>query len=204
MTQAVKNNSRWISADAVPKPLKTSLFLTEPLHEKHAALDFEALMSCRDRLRTELQWGDWPPANFTLERNRDDLRGHHDEFLRGEAFAYTVLSPDCSRCLGCVYLERCAEIQGAQLAFWVIDEAIDMEAFLLKEVLQWAHQAWKINRVLIPLRDANTRCIAMARKCGLVTWNDVANGSLSAHRCFLSESDECELPMPVNGEPDSG
>ena len=119
--------------------------MTEPLDEKHAELDFEALMSCRIRLREELQWGKWPPEDFTLELNHADLRGHYDEFLRGEAFAYTVLSFDGARCLGCIYLERCVEIQGAQLAFWVIDDAIDMEAFLVPDVLQWIHTAWRVS-----------------------------------------------------------
>jgi hypothetical protein len=110
----------------LPEPLNTTRFVLEPLEEKHAELDFEALMSCRARLRGELQWGEWPPEEFTLELNRADLRGHHDEFIRRRAFAYTVLSPDRARCLGCVYLERCAEIDGAQLAFWVINDAVDI------------------------------------------------------------------------------
>jgi RimJ/RimL family protein N-acetyltransferase len=160
----------------------------EPLDEKHAELDFEALMSCRARLREELQWGEWPPEDFTLELNRADLREHHDEFIRREAFAFTVLSPDRARCLGCIYLERCAEIDGAQLAFWVIDDAIDIEADLVTDVLQWAHRAWSIERILIPLREANTRGIAIARKCGFAAWDSVKDGPLSDHRCFLSES----------------
>jgi hypothetical protein len=160
----------------------------EPLDEKHAELDFEALMSCRTRLREELQWGEWPPEDFTLEFNRVDLRGHHEEFIRGEAFAYTVLSPDRARCLGCIYLERCAEIEGAQLAFWVVDDALDMEAVLVTDVLQWVHEAWSIDRVLIPLREANTRGIAFARECGFEAWDCGEGGPLSQHCCFLSES----------------
>ena len=77
----------------------------EPLDEKHAELDFEALMSCRARLREELQW---------------------------------------------------------------------------------VHRAWPINRVLIPLREANTRGIAIARQCRLVAWDRIEEGPLSDHRCFLS------------------
>jgi hypothetical protein len=188
MTQAPKHNSLWISPDAVPQPLETSRFVLEPLGEKHAELDFEALMSCRGRLRRELQWGDWPAEDFTLELNRADLRGHHAEFVRGEAFAYTVLSPDRTRCLGCIYLERCTEIEGAQLAFWVIDDALDTEAVLVTDVLQWVHREWPIDRVLIPLRDANTRGLALARQCGFVSWEPVAEGPLSNHRCFLSEA----------------
>lgn len=188
MTQAPKHNSLWISPDSVPPPLKTSRFVLEPLAEQHAELDFEALMSCRARLREELQWGRWPPGDFTLELNRTDLRRHHGEFIRGEAFAYTVLSPDRATCLGCIYLERCHEIDGAQLAFWVIDDVIDLEAELVTAVVQWVHTAWEINRVLIPLREANARGIALALKCGFVERDVVQDSPLSNHRCFLSES----------------
>jgi RimJ/RimL family protein N-acetyltransferase len=193
MTQSPKQNSPWIPLASVTKPLKTPQFVMEPLDEKHAELDFEALMSCRVRLREELQWSSWPPEDFTLEMNRADLRRHHDEFIRGEAFAYTVLRRDRARCLGCIYIERCAEIEGAQLAFWVIDDAIDIEAVLVTEVLQWVHRAWSIDRVLIPLREANTRGIALARKCGFTAWDSVKDSPLSNHRCFLSESGSGEV-----------
>ena len=188
MTQAPKENTPWLPISSVPQPLVTSRFVLEPLAEKHAELDFAALMSCRRRLREELQWGEWPPEGFTLESNRVDLREHHDEFVRGVAFAYTVLSPDRAQCLGCVYLERCDEIDGAQLAFWVIDDAIDRESIIVTDVLQWIHREWPIDRVLLPLRDANVRGIALASKCGLPERGGVSQGPLSGHRCFLSAS----------------
>ena len=186
MTQVRKRESPWRPVASVPEPLETPPFVLEPLDEKHAALDFEALMSCRARLREELQWGEWPPEDFTLELNRADLRRHHDEYIRGEAFAYTVLRPDRTRCLGCIYLERCGEIEGAQLAYWVIDDAIDLEAALVSGVLQWIHSAWSIDRVLIPLRKENVRGLRLAEKCGFVPWRCVEDGPLSEHRCFLS------------------
>jgi RimJ/RimL family protein N-acetyltransferase len=187
MTHAPKQNSPWIPCNSVPKPLETPQFVMEPLDEKHSVLDFEALMSCRVRLREELQWGKWPPEDFSLDLNRTDLRHHHDEYIRREAFAYTVLKNDRSRCLGCVYIERCAEIESAQIAFWVIDDAIDIEEILVTEVLRWVHRSWSMNRVMIPLRETNSRGIALARKCGFTEWSSVKDGPLSDHRCFLSE-----------------
>ena len=188
MTQTLNKKSQWIPLGSLPEPLKTPRFVLEPLDEKHTELDFAALMSCRVRLTEELEWSNWPPEDFTLESNRVDLRRHQGEFIRGEAFAYTVLSPDCSRCLGCIYLNRCAEIKGARLAFWVIDDVIDMESDLLTDVLKWIHSVWSINRVLIPLREANTRGIALVQNCGLEVWDGVKAGQLSGHRCFLSDS----------------
>ncbi len=188
MTQAPKHGSRWLSLGSVPQPpLVTTRFVTEPLDDKHAALDFTALMSCRSRLRDELQWGSWPPEDFTLESNRADLSRHNDEFKRGEAFAYTVLSPKRTRCLGCIYIERCVEIDGAQLAYWVIDEAIDMEEFLVANVLEWMHKDWCFRRVLVPLRKANSRGLVIAREYGLVESGAFREGPLSDHHCFLSQ-----------------
>ena len=188
MTQASKQSSPWLARFTLPEPLSTASFVLEPLEEKHAELDFEALMSCRARLREELQWGDWPPDDFSLELNRTDLCGHHGEFLRHEAFAYTVISPDGARCLGCIYIERCAEIDGAQLAFWVIDDAIEIETVLATDVLAWIHRDWSINRILVPLREKNTRGILLARNLGLATLNSVRDEALADHRCFISNS----------------
>lgn len=188
MTIASNRKSPWISLASVPDALKAPRFVMEPLEEKHAELDFQALMSCRARLREELQWGEWPPEDFTLQLNRSDLKRHHNEFVRGEAFAYTILRRDRSRCIGCVYLERCVEIEGAQLAFWVIDEALDIEAVLVTEVLQWVHRDWSINRVLIPLHETNTRGIAFALESGCTPWSNAKESSFSRYRCFLSES----------------
>ncbi len=186
LTQAPKRSSPWMPLSSLPKPLETARYVLEPLDEEHAELDFQALMSCRARLRNELQWGDWPPVDFTLDFNRADLRSHHDEFMRGEAFAYTVLRPDRVRCLGCVYLECCDEIDGAQLAFWVIDDAIDLEAVLVADMLEWMHSAWSMDRILIPLRNENNRGREIAKQCGLVAWRSDKDGPLSKHECFLS------------------
>ncbi|QDV45398.1 hypothetical protein Enr13x_52770 [Stieleria neptunia] len=188
MTQAPKQNLPWLSPATVPQSLHTLGFSIEPLNERHAELDFKALMSCRVRLREELQWSEWPPEDFTLSLNWSDLREHHDEFLRGEAFAYTVLSSDRRSCRGCIYIERCHEIDGAQLAYWVVDDAIELEALLVAEVLRWIHQTWRIDRVLLPLRDSNVRGIELAQKCGLEVSNRFTDGPLSNHRCFLSDS----------------
>ena len=186
MTQAPRQDFPWLPAASLPDPLEMSRFLLEPLHERHAELDYAALMSCRVRLREELQWGEWPAEDFTLESNRTDLRRHDDEFVRQVAFAYTVLTPDGTRCLGCIYLERCGEIDGAQLAFWVVDDALDMEATLVTNVLCWIHQSWSIERVLLPLRETNARGMALAQRLGLRAWTGQSDGSLSDHRCFLS------------------
>ena len=179
-----ENKPAWRSH--VPPPISTSSFLLEPLCEDHVELDFAALMSCRARLRHELQWGDWPPEDFTIELNREDLGRHYGEFVRREAFAYTVLCPDRTRCIGCIYLERCDEVQGGQLRFWMIDDALDLETKLVDSVLQWGHDDWGIDRILMPMREANTRGISVVTDLGLVPWSDGQGDAFPQHVCFLS------------------
>ena len=46
---------------------------------------------------------DPPGEPLTLEQNLVDLGWHQKEFQLRRSFAYTVMSPDESGCLGCVY-----------------------------------------------------------------------------------------------------
>lgn len=172
---------------SIPCPVTSGLFVLEPLGERHAELDFAALMSCRDRLRNELQWGEWPSDDFTLEENRTDLCRHQSEFENGVAFAYSVRDPGRARVLGCIYIESCEIEADVQLAFWVIDDAIAIEIALVSTVLRWLHDEWNINRVAIPLRDANARGLKLAISLGCRSLDRQKAGKLSGFRCFLWE-----------------
>lgn len=189
MPQAPKYKSQWLCPEQVPRELSTEDFVLEPLHARHAEVDFAAFMSCRERLRVELQWGDWPPADFTLPANRKDLAEHYAEFESGAAFAFTVLSTDRSSCLGCIYIERTdAESESvAQLAFWMTDADLQYEEFLLKTVLEWMHSDWGFQQVVVPLRPENQRCIAIAQRLHLEAAIPVSE-SLKAHHCFVSRT----------------
>ena len=65
--------------------------------------DYEAVMESQELLRSG--GSSWPREGFTLEENLADLKRHQQEFLNREAFAYTVVSIDESRVLGCVYID---------------------------------------------------------------------------------------------------
>ena len=132
----------------------------EPLHEKHVELDFAALMSSREHLRSSLNWGDWPRADFKLEENRKDLIRHWTEFERREAYAYTVLSPDRSRCLGCVYLNPAKENpRHAVLAFWVVEDQLahDLDRHLLTTLVAWTQAHWPLDAIAVPNRTEYPR-----------------------------------------------
>ena len=78
-------------------------------------------------------------------------------------------------------------VAGAQLAFWVVDEALAMEGELVGAVLRWVHTAWAIDRILVPFREANGRGMAMARERGWVEAVGADEGRLAGYRCFVSE-----------------
>ena len=86
----------WTAEFQPPMVLDTPRFHLEPLGPQHAELDYEAFMSSREHLLATLHWGGWPSADATVEGNRADLTRHADEFVAGEAYAYTVLTPDRS------------------------------------------------------------------------------------------------------------
>lgn len=187
MTQAPKHQSQWRNPAMVPREFIASEFVLRPLHERHAEIDRAAFLSCRERLNTELQWNGWPPADMTLQANRQDLAEHYAEFQSGAAFAFTVLSVDESKCLGCIYIERTHDERVAQFAFWMVDEALNVEETLVKTVLKWLHNRWSFQRVLIPLQPANQRGIQIAERLNLVEDSDAGGEALKGHCCFVSQ-----------------
>jgi len=140
----------------------TARLRLEPLGPEHAALDHAAVMGSRDHLRATTPWGDWPRDDLTLAEDTRDLERHRGEFDRREAFAYTVLAPDRSRCLGCVYLAPLpragapAEPRHASLIYWVTDDALadDLDHHLVEALLEWLGAAWPVDAVgLLPVSD---------------------------------------------------
>lgn len=157
-----------------PRPPRTAVFWLTPLHPDLAQQDYAAFRSCRVRLDRELEWGGWPGADFSLADNVADLARHYAEFERNEAYAYSVMA-DTDRCIGCVYIEPWKT--GAQLAFWVVDGALDQEATVVSTVLSWL-RTWPFDAVVVPVRDHNTRRIAVLQGLNL-TRCDGPDGHLS-------------------------
>ena len=164
----------WTAEFTPPKSLDTGKVHLEPLEPKHVELDYAAFMSSRETLQKTLHWGSWPAADFTIERNRKDLEGHYSDYLGRRGYTYTVLTPDRSKCVGCVYLYppergKTAGEDRAQLAFWVIDAEIPggLDEHVLKSVVDWLGKDFAFKTVYIPIHKDNTRGLEIARKLGL-------------------------------------
>jgi RimJ/RimL family protein N-acetyltransferase len=143
----------------------------EPLRPAVAKLDYDGFMSSIDHLRATLRWGNWPSPDFQLEQNEKDLQRHWDEFGTGVAYAYTVLAPDRSRCLGCVYVNPDeSDPRAASVAYWVTADmlASGFDRHLVEELLTWFERDWPLDRVVFPTHVANARGVLIAEELGLV------------------------------------
>lgn len=163
------NGSAWSAEFTPPAPLETARVRLEPLAPRHAELDYAALMSSREHLRSTLHWGEWPSADFQLEQNRADLARHWAEFETRRGYAYTVLAPDGSRCVGCVYMNPAPD--GAmRLTYWVVEDQLagELDEHLFRETLAWVGRSWPFRSVEAPVHPDNARGLRIARSLGLV------------------------------------
>jgi hypothetical protein len=108
--------------------------------------DYEAVMETQQRFH-EMGYS-WPREGFTLKENLADLKRHQKEFLDREAFAYTVVTLDESRVLGCVYINPLENDDvDASVKMWVRQSEYDkgLDPILFEEVKKWIEAAWPFN-----------------------------------------------------------
>jgi RimJ/RimL family protein N-acetyltransferase len=162
---------------SVPETRRSERLLLRPLRTTDVELDYAAVMASAERLRL---WSDsdWPADDFTLEGNLADLQMHQDDFAAGKGYTYTVLSPDGSRCLGCVYLYdaqepmlgACLEPQApVSVRFWVRTEEIanDLDRHLLAVLRQWLAEEWAFDCLIYGVNPLDTRQAAILQDEGL-------------------------------------
>ncbi|HEY5644634.1 MAG TPA: hypothetical protein VIS76_01710 [Pseudomonadales bacterium] len=136
----------------IPATLLHPLFRLRMLRAADAQADYEAVMASQARLRAGSPHG-WPRPGFTLAENMADLERHEREFHDRVAFAYTVLTPDESTVVGCVYINPCslAETDPALMAdvyLWVRDEHHPLLTRVLFEAVgEWLASRWPFERV---------------------------------------------------------
>ena len=162
----------WTIAFEPPTTLDGERLHLEPLGPDHAELDFEAFMSSREHLLASLHWGSWPGPDSTVAGNRNDLSRHTQEFIDREGYAYTVLTPDRSRCLGCVYMNPVPagpDGYGVAMAYWVITSELDsgLDRELVASVLSWITADWPFGSLVMPIHIENQRGAEIARSLGL-------------------------------------
>ena len=139
----------------VPETLETTGFRLRMLTVNDVVKDYDAVMSSVDHCKTIWPGGKWP-LGLTLEQNLIDLGWHQKEFQTRRSFAYTVVRPDESMVLGCVYIEPTRK-QGydAEVYLWARQSELagGLEGRLHAVVKDWIATKWPFNAVGYPGRD---------------------------------------------------
>jgi hypothetical protein len=138
----------------VPAELETDRFRLRMLSVEDVEKDYEAVIETQAYFHS-LGYT-WPREGFTVEENLADLAQHQQEFLDRKAFAYTVVSLDESRVLGCVYINP-ADQQGvdARVHMWVRQSEYDqgMDPILFRTVKDWLSSEWPFSVLVYPGRE---------------------------------------------------
>ena len=140
----------------IPRGIVHERFRMRPLTVGDVVGDYDAVMSSVERLRERFPHWDWPAPDMSLEQNLIDLGWHQKEGQLRRSFAYTVLSPDETRVLGCVYVDPPAKRGAdAEVCLWVRadEEDGDLERVLEGAVREWLAAEWPFETIRWPGRD---------------------------------------------------
>jgi hypothetical protein len=132
----------------IPATLENPHFRLRMLSVADVHKDYEAVIESRDLLHR--MGSTWPSEDFTLADNLADLEMHQMQFLNREAFAYTVVSLDEGRVLGCVYINPPKdENADARVHMWVRQSEFDkgLDPVLFAAVKQWLKECWPFQAV---------------------------------------------------------
>ena len=138
----------------VPVGIETDRYRLRMLTVHDVVKDYEAVMSSVDHLKGVLDPDSPWPEGLSLEQDLIDLGWHQKEFQRRSSFAYTVMSLDEERCLGCVYIYQ-SESADADVFFWVRADEFNkgMDEHLNQAVRNWMSESWPFGKVEYPGRD---------------------------------------------------
>ena len=142
---------------SIPASLVTAEFHLRMLTINDVVKDYDAVMSSVEHLKGVFgPKSTWPSPELTLEQDLIDLGWHQKEFQNRSSFAYTVMSLDETRCLGCVYIYPAEPADyDAQVILWARQSelASGLEARLLLAVKDWITTDWPFERVGFPGKE---------------------------------------------------
>ena len=138
----------------VPSELSTADFRLRMLSVDDVEKDFEAVISSAARLSQVWPDSGWP-AGLTLRQNLIDLGWHEKEFQNRTSFAYTMVAPDESQVLGCVYFYPADKAEyDAEVFLWVRDNGVasELDEKLFEAVQRWLASDWPFENPAYPGR----------------------------------------------------
>jgi len=141
----------------VPETLEHPRFRLRMLTVNDLIKDYDAVMSSVEHLQKTYSVesdGQWPEG-LTLEEDLIDLGWHQREFTLRYSFAYTMMTPDESRCLGCMYIMPTRKRDhDCKVSMWVrADElATGLDDDLYQAVSTWIARDWPFDNPAYPGR----------------------------------------------------
>ena len=150
-----RSNRQFVPEEfAVPSELVTANFTLRILSVDDVEKDFEAVTSSAERLKKVWPDSGWP-AGLTLRQNLIDLGWHEKEFNNRTSFAYTMVAPDESQVLGCVYFYPTDKAgYDAEVFLWVRESAVadNLDEALFEVVQHWLASDWPLKNPAYPGR----------------------------------------------------
>ena len=138
----------------IPDNIKTNHFIFRKLCFLDASLDYDAVMSSIDIIH-ETRGGSWPDHTLTYLDDQIDLGWHQREFENRSSFAYTIMSPNETKCLGCAYLyppgfrHETSKDADVDVSFWVTQEAYDQGLYpIVYHFLQKFLSEWPFKKIV--------------------------------------------------------
>ena len=127
----------------VPHGLEHGRFRLRKLTIDDVVKDFEAINE-----RVDHEGLAQPPFVGTIALNLVDLGWHQKEFELRRSFAYTVVAPDESDVLGCVYRYP-SETHDARVRMWVRREAWEdgLDPIVEAALREWLEREWPFETV---------------------------------------------------------
>jgi RimJ/RimL family protein N-acetyltransferase len=161
-------------------------FVVRPLVPSDVVLDHDAVMASREFLYHWEQDPPYPPENFSVEDNLEDLVRMDIEHHNGTRYTYTVMNATETQVLGCIYLTpnddrmyRTARVTShdgtdlssvdATVAFWVRPSTWKegFERLMLEAILGWLRDQWSFERAVIVTNEKLDHQIATIESLGL-------------------------------------
>jgi len=174
----------------VPERHESTKFIFRPLKASDVALDYDAVISSNSMLRAWSQ-SDWPKDGFLLEDNLEDLKWHESEHIEKIAFTYTILNPEETLCLGCIYIrplseelvdlvtchssESAGELYSASLRYWVREShsSTELSFDVLKAIDHWLEGEWHFGCLAFPVAKDETVQSPLFKEVGYELIGDI-------------------------------
>jgi len=155
MSRETMHKKRFVPDDfEIPLIFETDEFRLRMLSINDVKKDYEAVIESQELLH-KMFGSHWPKPEFSLEENLKDLEIHQKEFLSRKAFAYTVITLDETRVLGCVYIDPPENADSdAVVVMWVRQTEYNkgLDKILFNKVRDWINLDWPFKKVDYPGR----------------------------------------------------